>query len=146
MANSRPRSSYHVLVAAADAFSRMLVARQIEKLGYRAHAVASVAEALETFDRESFDAVLMDCDLPGDGYAAARTLRERRRGMPIIALVPGHNAAAKERCHEAGADECLPKPVPRAELAVALVRRMLGETWPAAPAEAPADATMAHAV
>ncbi len=79
-------------------------------------------EAVEQFEKGSFDAVLMDCMMPGvDGYTAAVQIRrlEAERGgarTPVIALTAAAMREERERCFAVGMDDYLSKPVRRAEL------------------------------
>jgi signal transduction histidine kinase/DNA-binding response OmpR family regulator len=93
------------------------VARDV--LERRRHAVVVAKtgwEAIELFDRASFDVVLMDVQLPGlDGLATAAAFREReRRGRGrtrIVALTAGATPGDRERCLAAGIDAYLAKPI-----------------------------------
>jgi DNA-binding NarL/FixJ family response regulator len=83
-------------------------------------------EAVEACERSTFDAILMDCDLPGmDGFKATAWIRQREgteRHTPIIAVTAGVGLAHRERCLAAGMDDFLSKPVQEETLAAALER------------------------
>jgi CheY-like chemotaxis protein/HPt (histidine-containing phosphotransfer) domain-containing protein len=83
--------------------------------------VGSGKEALAVFDREEFDLVLMDVQMPEmDGFAATAAIRarEQQRGthVPIIAMTAYAMKGDRERCLEAGMDGYIPKPVRAREL------------------------------
>ena len=67
---------------------RLLLQASLESLGYSVEAVASGAAALEAAEREDFDAVILDVDMPGlDGLAVGRALRnDPRTCAAVIAM------------------------------------------------------------
>jgi CheY-like chemotaxis protein len=78
-------------------------------------------EALEALEREGFDLVLMDLQMPEmGGLAAAALIREKERiqggHIPIIALTAHAMKGDRERCLEAQMDEHISKPFNRSEL------------------------------
>lgn len=132
--------SGRVLVVDDDPVNRLVATAQIQQLGYSADAVDSGEAALAALAREPYDAVLLDCEMPGlDGYETCRRLRrlEERRQVRVIALT-AHNAAEdRERCLAAGMDGYLHKPVRSEELAAVLaLRPENGGPQPPPPAEA----------
>jgi PAS domain S-box-containing protein len=101
----------------------------LDEIGLVVVAAKDGVEALETFDQEPFDLVLMDMAMPNmDGYAATRILKgERACVIPVIALTAHAMKGDREKCITAGADDYLAKPVGRQELLEMLHR------WLAAP-------------
>jgi CheY-like chemotaxis protein/HPt (histidine-containing phosphotransfer) domain-containing protein/HAMP domain-containing protein len=85
-------------------------------LGHRFVSAAGGAEAVETFKKRRFDAVLMDCRMPGmDGFEATRIIREweSQQGLeptPIIALTAHALQGDRELCLAAGMSDYLSKP------------------------------------
>lgn len=92
--------------------------------------VSDGAQALAALANGSYDAVLMDCQLPVmDGFAATQELRLREsagRRTPVIALTASAMAPDRERYLQAGIDDYLSKPIRPEELAVVLQRWVLG--------------------
>ncbi|MDE0777747.1 MAG: response regulator [Nocardioides sp.] len=119
--SSHPAGQPRVLVVEDNAVNQLVATGLLTSLGYRVSVAQNGAEALEVLARDTFDAVLMDVQMPVlDGYAATRTLREREGGgvhVPVIAMTASAVDGERERCLAAGMDEFLTKPVDRAALA-----------------------------
>jgi len=85
-------------------------------------------EALDWLERESFDLVLMDCQMPVmDGYAATRALRQnpRWRALPVIAMTANAMVGDRERVMEAGMNDHIAKPIKIEEMFATLARWIL---------------------
>jgi CheY-like chemotaxis protein len=137
---SRPSSSpapatqkLRILLAEDNTVNQQVALGLLQKLGYRADAVADGTEVLEALNRIRYDVVLMDCQMPQlDGYETARRLRqlEQKRTAPFDWKVPVHIIAMtanamegdREKCLAAGMNNYLSKPVRRNELKEALDR------------------------
>ena len=106
-----------VLVVDDHPVNRMLLARQLGKLGYAAHAACDAFEAITEYAAGGIGTVITDCNMPGmDGYELARNIRsrERRNGsrrVPIIACTANALPGDAAKCFEAGMDDYLAKPV-----------------------------------
>ncbi|MEX0819074.1 MAG: response regulator [Pirellulaceae bacterium] len=134
------RTSLDILVADDHEPNRELAAEILRRRGHRCRTVADGDEALAAFEREDFDLILMDVQMPTmDGLTATRKIRQldRRHGgrTPIIALTAHALTGDREKCLAAGMDAYLAKPLHAREL-VALVEKM-GGVADAAPAELP---------
>ncbi|BCX81824.1 two-component system, sensor histidine kinase and response regulator [Methylomarinovum caldicuralii] len=122
-----------ILVAEDNPVNAKLIGRVLEKLALEAKIVENGRLALETLERETFDLVLMDCQMPEmDGYEATRRLRERENGrrLPVIALTAHAGEGEREKCLAAGMDDYLSKPLRRPALEAMLERYLGGETEP----------------
>jgi PAS domain S-box-containing protein len=104
-----------VLVAEDAPINQLLARRVLERLGFSHELANTGREAVELFQRERFDLVLMDCMMPEmDGYEATRAIRRLEavtgRHIPIIAMTANALAGARERCLASGMDDYLAKP------------------------------------
>jgi signal transduction histidine kinase/CheY-like chemotaxis protein len=113
-----------------------LVAKGIlSKLGCDVVVSGHGADALERLEHQTFDLVLMDCNMPVmDGYEASRQIRQsgRWQQLPIIALTANAMPEEREHCRAAGMSDYLAKPFRREEL-VSLLDKWL----PVAPGRDP---------
>jgi hypothetical protein len=114
-----------VLLVEDNEIDRMVAAAFLGRLGYETETAADGDRALAMLAAGSYDAVLLDCRLPGrDGFEVAAELR-RREGSgprtPVLALSAAAVAEAN-RCRAAGMDEVLAKPVTLTTLGEALAR------------------------
>jgi CheY-like chemotaxis protein len=102
----------------------------LEKLGYTVDVAADGREAVDMWERGSYDLILMDCQMPVlDGYEATREIRrrERERGrqrIPILALTAHAMKGAEDECLAAGMDAHLTKPLDRQALALCLTQHL----------------------
>ncbi len=93
----------------------------LEQLGHTVVAVDNGRLVLETIERESFDLVFMDLQMPEmTGFEAVAAIRERERAtgahIPIIALTASAEQGDEQQCLEAGMDSYLSKPVCKQEM------------------------------
>jgi len=83
-------------------------------------------EGVAAFERDMFDCVFMDCQMPEmDGYEATRRIRAfegGRRHTAIVALTANAMEGDRERCLECGMDDFVSKPVRREQLLAMLER------------------------
>ncbi len=113
---SEPGARLRILLAEDNAVNQLLMRRLLSKQGYELVVVNNGVQAVGALDRESFDLVLMDVQMPEmDGLEATSLIRskERRSGVrvPIIALTAHAMKTDEERCLAAGMDDYLTKPV-----------------------------------
>ena len=118
-----------VLVVEDSPINRVVAMGVLEREGYRAHAVNDGHEALDALQTTRYDAVLMDCQMPGlDGYQATRQLRQREndsRHTPVIAMTAHAMTGDREKCLAAGMDDYITKPV-RAQTLTETLQRWIG--------------------
>jgi CheY-like chemotaxis protein len=127
--NPPPRStSVAILLAEDNPVNQKLALRLLHKRGYTVVTAANGVEALAAFERQCFDVVLMDVQMPEmGGFEATAEIRarERRSGgrIPIIAFTAHALAGDRERCLEAGMDDYVTKPIQPAQLFAAIERQ-----------------------
>ena len=115
------------ILIADDSVVNQKVARLfLERMGYRADLAANGLEVLEALDRQPYDIVLMDVQMPElDGLETTRrivrTMSEHERPR-IIAVTAGAMRGDRERCLAAGMDDYVSKPVHAEDLQAALMR------------------------
>ena len=91
--------------------------KALSSLGLGCETATDGSQALELFERQRFDMIFMDCQMPVmDGYEATRRIRrlesnEGRVPTPVVAMTANAMAGDREKCIDAGMDDYLAKPV-----------------------------------
>jgi len=117
-----------VLVAEDNAVNQVVIEAMLKQLGHSSTMAGNGREALEALAQDSFDLVLMDCNMPRmDGLEATQFLRAGAAGVrdadvPVIALTANAMDGDRERCLAAGMNDYLTKPVTVASLRAAIDR------------------------
>jgi len=121
--------SLKILIAEDNLTNLKLISRMLERWGHTLTLATDGSEALDLFDKHTFDVVLLDLQMPlVDGFEVATAIRERDkrtgRHTPIVAITAHALARAREKCLATGMDNFLTKPIePRKLLdALALLR------------------------
>lgn len=113
----------HVLVAEDVEVNRRIATSLLQRLGCRIDVVEDGEAAVEAASARSYDAILMDWQMPVvDGLEATRRIRALGIETPILALTANGLAADREECRLAGMDGFICKPFGREALRVELVR------------------------
>ena len=110
-----------VLLAEDNAINQLVAVTMLQKCGHSVVVACEGHEAVAAIEREPFDLVLMDVQMPGmDGLEATAEIRKSEMGtgrrVPIIALTAHAMKEDRERCIAAGMDDYLAKPFSAAEL------------------------------
>ncbi len=108
--------SLNILVAEDTPFNQKFIFRLLQRAGHRCVIVDNGRKAVDALDKDTFDIVLMDVQMPEmDGFEATMEIRERekqtRRHVPIIAMTAHAMKGDREVCLEAGMDEYVSKPI-----------------------------------
>jgi CheY-like chemotaxis protein len=116
LGDGAPAVNLRILLAEDNPVNQRLAKRLLERRGHSVELAASGREAIEWLERESFDLILMDLQMPDmDGLEATAMIREREkvRGgrTPIVALTAYTMKGDRERCLEAGMDNYINKPI-----------------------------------
>ena len=111
-----------VLLVEDNVVNQKVAGALLKKLACQVSLAVNGAEALKMLAADSFDIVLMDCQMPVmDGFEATRRLRAGEAGpaaaqRPVIAMTANAMQGDREECLAAGMDAYLAKPVSRQEL------------------------------
>jgi CheY-like chemotaxis protein/HPt (histidine-containing phosphotransfer) domain-containing protein len=120
------QSSLRILLAEDNAVNQKVALKLLDQLGYRADVVSNGLEALDALDRQGYDVVLMDVQMPElDGLDATRRIRERWKAEArpyVVAMTANAMPEDREACRAAGMDDYVAKPIRAEELVAALSR------------------------
>ncbi len=133
-ANLADKLPLKILVAEDNTVNQKVVQQLLAHLGYRADLVASGVEVLDALERQSYDVVLMDVQMPEmDGLEATRRLRSRygKEGPRVIAMTANAMPGDREKCLAAGVDAYVSKPVELNDIRAVLLA--VGSAPPPAP-------------
>ena len=119
MANRLP---LRVLLCDDNAINQKVAVRLLQQMGYRADVSGNGVEALKAFERQTYDLVFMDVQMPEmDGLEATRAIRQRQQQQTefpnfkspivIVAMTASAMQGDKEKCLASGMDDYLAKPV-----------------------------------
>jgi len=115
----------HVLLVEDNAINREIALTLLDRAGILASVAGDGQEALDMLAQQSFDGVLMDCQMPVmDGYAATRALRAqpRWRDLPVIAMTANAMVGDRDKALAAGMDDHIAKPIKVEEMFATLAR------------------------
>ncbi len=120
-----------VLLVEDNLVNQLVASKMLEKIGLTTTLANNGKAALKCFETDSFDLVLMDCQMPEmDGFEATHQLRAQgvrsstQLSLPIIAMTANVMEGDKKCCLDAGMDDYLAKPVKLDELE-SVIRRWL---------------------
>jgi len=127
------RVTGHVLLVEDNLINQEVAAALLRKRGYQVTVADNGLQALDSLDRETFDIVLMDVQMPEmDGFETTRRLRANPRlaNLPVIAMTAHALKGDRERCLAAGMNDYIAKPVRAAQLLAILDKWLSPERKP----------------
>jgi PAS domain S-box-containing protein len=120
--------SGRLLLAEDNVINQMVAVAILTKAGYEVDTVRNGVQAVRAAAEQTYDAILMDCQMPQmNGYQATAAIRLQEgvgRHTPIIALTAGARGEDRAHCLEVGMDEYLSKPLHKDPL-LAMVRQWI---------------------
>ena len=112
--------SLRVLIADDNAINRQVLGRILDRSGHRFIMVENGTQALDAMERQPFDLVLMDINMPQmNGLEATRLFRFGAgpgQYLPILALTADATKETEAKCMQAGMDGCITKPITPTQL------------------------------
>jgi signal transduction histidine kinase/CheY-like chemotaxis protein len=120
------RHPLRILLAEDNAVNQKLALRLLQQMGYRADVAGNGVEAIECVQRQTYDVVLMDVQMPEmDGLEATRriTAKWQPDARPrIVAMTANAMQGDREQCLAAGMDDYVTKPIRVEALVESLLR------------------------
>ena len=119
---TNPRHPLRILIAEDNIINQKVILKMLNKLNYHADVAANGLEVLAALERQAYDVVLMDVQMPEmDGLDAAKKIREKwPEGPKIIAITAYAMQGDREKCIASGMNDYITKPVNLDELRSAL--------------------------
>ena len=118
------RHPLRILIAEDNVVNQKLALRLLQQMGYRADVASNGIEAIESIERQPYDVVLMDVQMPEmDGLTAAREINRRwpdGTRPRIVAMTANAMQGDREECIKAGMDDYVTKPIRVDQLVEAL--------------------------
>lgn len=115
-----------ILLVEDNVINQQLAIAMLESEGYHADVAFDGSEAVWRCENETYDLVLMDCQMPVmDGMEATRRIRTKNKQVKIVAMTANAFKKTKEQCFDAGMDDFITKPVTEEELARVISTNLL---------------------
>jgi CheY-like chemotaxis protein len=109
------RHPLRILLAEDNVVNQKLALRLLQQMGYRADVASNGIEAIESVERQAYDVVLMDVQMPElDGLEASRRIAAKWSAdhrPRIVAMTANAMQGDREMCIAAGMDDYLTKPI-----------------------------------
>ena len=105
-----------ILVVDDNEINQVVACKFLQKLGCQVEVARNGREAVDSIARATYDAVLMDCEMPEmNGYEATQEIRRQEqdttRHLPIMALTGHASPEDEQKCRQAGMDDVVTKPM-----------------------------------
>lgn len=119
-------NTINIIIAEDDPLNQRIALKMLQKLGYHADVASNGIEVLTALEKQFYDLVLMDIQMPEmDGIEAIKVIRKCwAPGPKIIVATAFELDTYRELCYDVGADDLLAKPLKREELKAAIERNM----------------------
>lgn len=129
-------ASGRVLLVEDNRVNRTIALKLLDKMGVEAVMAEDGQQAVDAVEKEEFDLILMDCQMPVmDGYDATLAIRRREeetgRRVPIVALTASARESDRQRCLDVGMDGFLSKPLTVNELRAGVLKWLAASSEPA---------------
>ncbi len=119
------RHPLRILLAEDNVVNQKLALRLLQQMGYRADLASNGLEAIESVERQTYDVILMDVQMPEmDGLEASRWISQRwtpEKRPRIVAMTANAMQGDREECLAAGMDDYVTKPIRVDQLVEALI-------------------------
>ena len=124
----------HILLVEDNPVNQMVASKMLKKAGHQVLIAGNGREAIDQYDKQAFDLILMDVQMPVmGGLEATQAIRAREarrswaadgdwRPVPIVAMTAHAMQGDRERCLNAGMDDYVAKPIKPAEMFAAIER------------------------
>ncbi|RMG21651.1 MAG: response regulator, partial [Methanobacteriota archaeon] len=111
----------HILLAEDNLVNQKFAVRMLEKMGFQVTVAENGRQAVQLWEKQHFDLILMDVQMPDmNGFEATKYIREKEQitgtHIPIIALTAHAMKGYRESCLAAGMDGYVSKPIKKVEL------------------------------
>jgi CheY-like chemotaxis protein/HPt (histidine-containing phosphotransfer) domain-containing protein len=126
-ASTTPKGSKKILLVEDNYVNQIVAMKNLERLGLEVSLAENGRAALQILERERFDLVFMDCQMPElDGFEATRILRSAGQVLdphiPVVAMTAHALKDDREKCLDAGMNDYLSKPLDPAMLQQKLLK------------------------
>ena len=137
-AEAGPARRLKILLVEDNPVNQTVAVKMLEKMGHTLTVASNGQEGLDLFDKEKFDLILMDVQMPVmGGLEATQAIRAREarrtwaaggqwRSTPIVAMTAHAMQGDRDRCLAAGMDDYIAKPIKPAELRT-VIERIVGD-------------------
>ena len=121
---SNQSPALRILLAEDNPVNQKVALQMLRKIGYDADVAANGIEVLQALERQPYDVILMDIQMPEmDGLEAAKNIRERwHNGPKIVAITAYALEGDRDRCLNVGMDDYISKPIQLDELQSKLIK------------------------
>ncbi|MBS9463943.1 response regulator [Flagellimonas sp. 389] len=109
--NSKSLKNKYVLIVDDNKINQLVTQKVLALYNIRYAVAGDGLEAIEKAKNDTFDAILMDINMPGmDGFDASKAIRNFNTTIPIIALTANSNETMEETIYDFGIDDTVAKP------------------------------------